>query len=61
LKYQLTDNFDIGVGLRWWHSANYAIDAFGQLLKYRTDRYGVFAQSSYRLNWGDFPITSESP
>ncbi len=56
LKYQLTDRFEIGVGARWWRDATHSVDAYGQLLKYRTDRYGVFGQVSYRLNWGDFPI-----
>jgi tetratricopeptide (TPR) repeat protein len=56
LKYQLTDRLAFGLGMRWWHFETHAIDFYGQLLKYRTDRYGVFAQASYRLNWGDFPI-----
>lgn len=56
LKYQLTDNINIGLGLRWWRFNTHATDMYGQLLKYRTDRYGVFGQASYRLNWGDYPI-----
>lgn len=59
LAYRLTDRFDIGVGVRWWRATNHAVDAYGQLLKYRTDRFGLFGQASYRLNWGDFPITPE--
>lgn len=59
LKYQLTDSLGIGVGLRWWHFSTHAVDLYGQLLKYRTDRYGVFAQASYRVNWGDFLIDQD--
>lgn len=59
LRYRITDNFDVGVGFRWWRASNNAVDAYGQLLKYRTDRLGVFGQVSYRLNWGDFPIVTE--
>ena len=59
LKYQLTDRLEIGAGLRWWHLTTDATDMYGQLLKYRTDRYGVFGQAGYRLNWGDFPIKAD--
>ncbi len=50
LSYQLTQMLDIGVGGRWWHLETDAIDSFNQLLKYDTDRYGVFVQGAYRLN-----------
>jgi hypothetical protein len=58
LKYQFTDNLSVGIGARWWHVKTHAIDQFGQLLKYRTDRYGLFVQASYRFNLGLFPIES---
>ncbi len=50
LKYQLTDQFNLGVGGRWWHLTTTALDSFDQLLKYETDRYGVFLQGSYRFH-----------
>jgi hypothetical protein len=56
LKYQVTDRLSFGVGLRWWRFNTHSVDMYGQLLRYRTDRYGVFAQASYRMNWGDFLI-----
>lgn len=59
LKYQLTDSLAFGLGMRWWHFDPRAIDFYGQLLKYRVDRYGVFAQASYRFNWGDFAVEPE--
>jgi hypothetical protein len=49
LAYQLANRFDVGVGGRWWHFNTNAIDSFSQLLKYTTDRYGVFVQGSYRF------------
>lgn len=52
LNYQLTDHFNLGVGGRWWHFNTTAVDSFNQLLKYTTDRYGVFVQGSYKLNAG---------
>lgn len=51
-NYQLTDHFNLGVGGRWWHFNTTAVDSFNQLLKYSTDRYGVFVQGSYKLNAG---------
>jgi tetratricopeptide (TPR) repeat protein len=56
LKYQLTDHFDVGLGVRWWHANTYALDAYNQLLKYHVDRFGVFGQMSYRIGWGNFPV-----
>lgn len=49
LNYQVTDNFKVGLGARWWRLNTDVIDSFGQLLKYTTDRYGVFGQASYRF------------
>lgn len=56
LSYRFTDNFSLGVGGRWWHLKTHADDMFGQLLKYETDRYGVFVQGSYKLNLLDYPV-----
>ncbi len=53
LKYALTDHMSLGVGLRWRHQDVQALDIFGQLLKYRVDRFGIFAQASYRFGWGE--------
>lgn len=50
LAYQLANRFAVGVGGRWWHFNTNAIDSFTQLLRYTTDRYGVFVQGSYRFN-----------
>ena len=50
LKYQVTDKFNVGVGVRWWHLTTDAIDSFDQLLRYQTDRYGVFFQGGYQFN-----------
>ena len=44
LDYRISDRFNIGVGGRWWHFKTDAIDAFGQALDYKTDRYGAFIQ-----------------
>ncbi|MDC7788236.1 hypothetical protein PQJ75_04400 [Rhodoplanes sp. TEM] len=49
LSWQVTSLLNVGVGGRWWHQQTEATDAFGQLLKYKTDRYGVFAQASVTL------------
>ncbi len=53
LNYRVADNWDIGAGARWWRFNNDLIDNFGQLLRYQTDRYGVFAQASYHFNWAE--------
>lgn len=53
LNYQLSDHWQIGAGARWWRFDTDAVDGFGQLLRYKTDSYGVFAQASYRFGWGD--------
>lgn len=50
LNYRVTDNFSLGIGGRWWHFNTDAVDSFGQLLRYTTDRYGVFVQGSYKFN-----------
>ncbi len=50
LNYQLTDSFRLGIGGRWWHLSTDSIDRFNQLLRYSTDRYGVFVQGSYKFN-----------
>jgi hypothetical protein len=52
LKYQLTDSLSVGVGGRWWHYNTHALDMFGQLLNYRTDRIGAFGQASYKIDVG---------
>ncbi|MBI5261412.1 MAG: hypothetical protein HY852_06295 [Bradyrhizobium sp.] len=50
LKYELNDSFNIGIGGRWWHFNTDATDTFSQLLRYTTDRYGVFVQGAYKFN-----------
>ena len=50
VKYQLSDSFNVGIGGRWWHFNTDAVDTFNQLLRYTTDRYGVFLQGAYKLN-----------
>jgi hypothetical protein len=55
LSYQVTELFNVGLGARWWHfntTANETVFG-GQLLKYQTERYGVFLQGSVKL--GDNP------
>ena len=54
LDYRLNDRWDVGGGLRWWRTNTNALDSFGQLLQYRTDRYGAFAEMKYRFDLGDF-------
>jgi hypothetical protein len=49
-SYQFTNALGLGIGGRWWHLDTNAVDSFQQLETYRTDRYGVFLQGSYRLN-----------
>ena len=56
LKYQATDRLTLGMGFRWWHLNSSATDTYGQLLKYRTDRYGIFGEANYRLNFVDPPL-----
>jgi hypothetical protein len=53
LKYALTDSMAIGAGVRWRHVNTHAVDMYGQLLIYNIDRFGIFAQASYRFGWGD--------
>jgi outer membrane protease len=49
-SYQFTNAFSLGIGGRFWRLDTSAIDSFQQLESYSTDRYGVFAQGSYKLN-----------
>jgi tetratricopeptide (TPR) repeat protein len=49
-NYRLSDSFGLGIGGRWWHFNTDAVDSFNQLLRYTTDRYGVFVQGSYKFN-----------
>ena len=58
LSYQVTYLFNVGVGGRWWHYETDAIDRFNQLLKYKTDRYGVFLQGS--LKFGDPVVVAKN-
>jgi TolA-binding protein len=58
LQYQVTDNFSLGVGARWWHLKTQTTDRFWQLQKYQTDRFGVFVQGSYRFNLGTVPVAT---
>ena len=52
LSYQLTPLFNVGIGARWWHYNTTGNEAmFNQLIKYQTERYGVFVQGS--LKFGD--------
>jgi hypothetical protein len=54
LSYQLTPLFNVGIGARWWHYNTTGNEAmFNQLIKYQTERYGVFVQGS--LKFGDNP------
>jgi hypothetical protein len=54
LSYQLTPLFNVGIGGRWWHFNTTGNEAmFNQLIKYQTERYGVFLQGS--LKFGDYP------
>jgi hypothetical protein len=54
LSYQLTPLFNVGIGARWWHYNTSGTEAmFNQLIKYQTERYGVFVQGS--LKFGDNP------
>lgn len=50
IKYQATDAFSLGIGGRWWHLSTDAVDSFNQLLRYSTDRYGMFVQGSYKFH-----------
>jgi len=50
IDYRLTKKLSVGAGVRWWRYNTDALDSFGQMLRYRTDRYGVFGEASYRLN-----------
>jgi len=49
LDFRLTDRIAFGLGGRWWRFNIDAVDNFGQLLRYQTDRYGGFAEASYRF------------
>ena len=50
LSYQLTQFFNVGIGGRWWHFNTTGNEAmFNQLIKYQSERYGVFLQGSYKF------------
>jgi hypothetical protein len=54
LSYQVTPLFNLGVSARWWHFNTIGREAmFSQLIKYQTERYGMFLQGSYKF--GDDP------
>ncbi|MDE2364588.1 MAG: hypothetical protein KGM42_18065 [Hyphomicrobiales bacterium] len=62
LKYRLTDDLIVGAGARWWRYKTSSIDAFDQLLRYRTDRFNIFGQASYRFHFGaDKSVTAAKP
>jgi hypothetical protein len=49
VSYQLTRSFNIGIGGRWWHYETKLNDNNGQLLEYKTDRFGAFVQGSMKF------------
>jgi hypothetical protein len=53
LKYAFTERVSLGAGFRWRRQEVGALDVYGQFLNYRVDRFGLFAQASYRFGWGD--------
>lgn len=62
VAYQVNDTLSLGVGARWWHLATgdglaHFEDTPGggipQVIKFETDRYGVFLQGSYKLSGVD--------
>ena len=59
VAYQLSEALSLGVGARWWHLEtsdghshfeNTAGGGSPQVVKFDTDRYGVFLQGSYKLS-----------
>jgi hypothetical protein len=50
VKYRFSNGVAVGLGGRWWHFSTDAVDSFNQLLRYTTDRYGVFVQGSYQFH-----------
>ena len=54
LSYQVTQNFTLGGGARWWYLETNATDVFNQRLEYKTERYGGFLQASYKF--GGAPV-----
>ena len=54
LSYQLTKAFSIGAGARWWQLRTEGVDAFDQLLKYETSRYGAFLQGSVKFGASEY-------
>lgn len=59
LSYKLTDQFDIGIGGRYWwvksdegtaHFEETPGGGFPQVEDWETERYGVFVQASYKFN-----------
>ena len=53
LKYAFNERVSLGAGFRWRRQEAGALDMYGQFLNYRVDRFGLFAQASYRFGWGD--------
>lgn len=49
VNYQVTPSFNVGVGGRWWHYETKLNDPNSQLLEYKTDRFGVFVQGSFKF------------
>jgi hypothetical protein len=58
LRYQMTPNFSMGVGGRYWQIGTTSAEADfvgsqSQAITYRTERRGAFVQASY--SFGDLP------
>ena len=53
LKFAFTERMSVGAGFRWRHQEDRSLDLYGQLLNYGIDRFGLFAEASYRFGWGD--------
>lgn len=53
LSYRLTDNWSVGAGGRYWaawtNSGSYTEEGATNRAQYRTERYGVFLQASYKF------------
>jgi opacity protein-like surface antigen len=69
LDYNITNAWSVGVGGRYWAwNTNTGTEAFNflttsptgaQLARYTSERYGMFAQTSYK--WGHTTPTTEAP
>ncbi len=60
LRYQVSPNFSMGVGGRYWQIGTTSAEADfagsqAQAITYRTERWGAFVQASY--SFGDLPPT----